>query len=99
MSSGLPSKPQRAQCWMIVRPSSQRPVVLPLALLDREVVDAGDAQPHQAVFVELPVLVAVAAKPRAAIVVPFVGEAHRDAVLAERPHLLDQPVVELARPF
>src|SRR5262249_414414 len=33
------------------------------------------------------------------IVVPLVGEAHRDAVLGERPELLDQPVVELLRPF
>ena len=57
------------------------------------------AQPHQAVLVELPVLVAVAAEPVAAVVVPFVGEAHRDAVVAKRPDLLDQPVVELALPL
>ena len=33
------------------------------------------------------------------VVVPLVGEAHRDAVAAERPQLLDQPVVELLRPL
>ena len=30
---------------------------------------------------------------------PFIGEAHGDAVLRERPHFLDEPIVELARPF
>ena len=49
--------------------------------------------------VELPVLVAVGAEPVAAVVVPLVGEAHRDAVVGEGPELLDQPVVELARPL
>ena len=63
------------------------------------VVDAGDAQPHQPVLVEFPVLVAVAAEPVAAVVVPFIGEAHGDAVVAERPDFLDQAVVELAAPF
>ena len=84
---------------MIVRPPAQRPVVLALALRDRQVVDAGDARAHQAVLVEFPVLVAVAAEPLAAVVVPLVGEAHGDAVLAEGPEFLDQPVVEFARPF
>src|SRR5215813_5546454 len=84
---------------MIVGAAAERPVVLALALLDREVVDAGDAQAHQAVLVEFPVLVAVAAEPVAAVVMPFVGEAHGDAVFAERPDFLDQAVVELALPL
>ena len=49
--------------------------------------------------VELPVLVAVAAEPAAAVVMPFVGEAHGNAVVTERPDLLDQAIVELALPF
>ena len=71
-------------------------MIFALALLDRQIVDAGDAQAHQAVFVEFPVLVAIAAKPVAAIVMPFIGEAHGDAVVAEGPDFLDQAVVELA---
>ena len=35
------------------------------------------------VLVEFPVLVAIAAKPVSAIVVPFVGEAHGDAVVGK----------------
>src|SRR5215813_9155212 len=84
---------------MIVGTATERPMVLALVGGDRQVVDAGDAPPHQALGVELPVLVAVAAKPVAAVVVPFVGEAHRDAVAGECPHFLDQAVVELALPF
>src|SRR3954447_7389079 len=84
---------------MIVGAAAERPVILTLAFVDREVVDAGDAQPHQALLVEFPVLVAVAAEPVAAVVVPFIGEAHGDAIVAERPHLLDQAVVELAVPL
>ena len=74
-------------------------MIFALAVLDGKVVDAGDAKPHQAVLVELPVFVAVAAVPIVAVIVPFVGEAHGDAVFAERPELLDQAIVELAVPL
>src|SRR5215468_12528075 len=84
---------------MIVGTAAERPVILAFALLNRQVVDAGDAQPHQAVLVELPVLVAVAAEPVAAVVVPLIGEAHGDAVVAVGPELLDQAVVELPIPL
>src|SRR5204863_391346 len=66
---------------------------------ERQVVDRGDAPAHQTALVELPVLVAVGAKPVTRIVVPLVGEAHRDPILAEGPDLLDEPVVELATPL
>ena len=49
--------------------------------------------------VELPVLVAVGAKPVPGVVVPLVGESHRDPVVVERPQLLDQPVVQLLGPL
>jgi hypothetical protein len=42
--------PQRR---VIVRAADQRPVVLAIAILDRNIVDAGDADAHKAVFVEL----------------------------------------------
>src|SRR5262245_21815617 len=84
---------------MVIRAAAERPAVFALALLDRQIVDARDAQPHQAVCVELPVLIAIAAEPEAAVVVPFIGKAHRNAVVAEGPDLLDQAVVELARPL
>ena len=76
-----------------------RPAVFALALRDREIVDAGDTLAHQALAVEFPIFVAVAAKPLAAIIMPFIGEAHGDAVVVESPDFLDQAVVELTSPF
>ena len=84
---------------MTVGPAAKRPVVFTVVLSDWDIVDAGDAQAHQAVFVEFPILVAVAAKPMATVVMPFISEAYSDAVVAEGPDFLDQPVVELAAPF
>jgi hypothetical protein len=70
------SKSEIAQGRVIVGTATKRPVVSPVALRDGNIVDAGDAQAHQAVFVEFPILVATA-KPIAAIVVPFIGETNR----------------------
>jgi hypothetical protein len=94
-----PSETEFAQGRMIVGTAAERPVILALALLDRDIVDTGDAKPHQAVLVEFPILVAVAAEPKPAIIVPFIGEAHGYAVRMEGPHFLDQPVIELAVPL
>ena len=92
-------KSEIAQGWVIVGTATQRPVILAFTLLDWQVIDAGDAQVHQPMLIELPVLVAIDAEAIAALVVPLVGEANRDSVLAERPNLLDQAVVKLAIPL
>ena len=84
---------------MVVRTAPQGPVIFALAFRYRQIVDAGDAQPHQTVFVELPVFIAVAAKPMAAVVVPLISETHGYPVLAKSPNFLDEPVVEFARPL
>src|SRR6266700_8186543 len=70
-----------------------------LGLLDRDVVDARLPAAHQAVLVELPQLIAVAAPPPAIRVMGLVLEPDRDPVLAERPQVLAQGVVELAVPL
>src|SRR5262245_32602622 len=84
---------------MLIRPPPQRPEELALGSSDRQVVDARETKPHEALLVELPVLVAVGAVPVLRVIVPLVCEAHGDAVVVVRPELLDQAVVELARPF
>src|SRR3954471_13999077 len=61
---------------MVVGASTEEPVIFAFAIFDRQVVDAGDPPSHQALFVELPILVAIAAKPVAGIVVPFICKAH-----------------------
>src|SRR5262245_23487656 len=84
---------------MLVGAPAEWPVILALAFLDGQIVGAGNAQAHQSVLVEFPVLVAVAAKPVSAVVMPFVGKAHGDAVVVEGPNFLDQTVVQLALPL
>src|SRR5262249_29661771 len=79
--------------------SAEGPMVFAIGNCDRKVVDAGDADRHQPLGVEFPIFVAVAAKPIAAVVVPFVGKADGDAVLAKSPYLFDQSIVELALPL
>jgi hypothetical protein len=79
--------------------AAERPVVFTLALFDRQIVDAGDAQTHQTMLVEFPVLVAVAAEPVATVVAPLISKAYGDAVLSIGPDLLDQAVVVLTLPF
>src|ERR1700682_5275807 len=84
---------------MVVGATAERPVIFSFALLDRKIIDARDAQAHQAMFVEFPVLVAVAAEPVPAVIVPFIGKADGDAIRTEGPDFLDQPVVKLAVPL
>ena len=74
---------------MIVGTAAERPVIFSLAFLDREIVDASNTQPHQAVLVKLPIFVAIAAKPATTVVVPLVGKANGDAIVAESPNFLD----------
>src|SRR5260221_14717362 len=93
------SQPEVAQRGMIVGPATRRPMVFPRILADRQIVDAGDAEAHQSVLVEFPVFVTVAPEPVAAVVVPLISKAHCNPVLAKRPELLDQPVVQLSDPF
>jgi hypothetical protein len=84
---------------MIVGPSALGPKELPLPLANRNVIDAGDAQFHQAAFVELPVLVAIGAEPIRRVVMILVAESHGYAVSRARPHFLDKSVAQFARPF
>jgi hypothetical protein len=84
---------------VIVRTATKRPVVSALALLDRKIVDAGNAQAHEAALVEFQVLVDVAAKPIAAVVVPLIGKTDCDAVRLKGPDFFNEPVVEFTLPF
>src|SRR5260370_5519165 len=77
------SQPEVAQTRVVVGPAPERPMVAAIPFLDRQIVDARQADAHQALAVELPVLVAIAAEPAPRIVVPFIGEANRDAVVAK----------------
>src|SRR3984957_6350243 len=84
---------------MIVRTAPECPVILALRLLDWEIVDGSKPQAHQPVLIELPILIAIRAKPIPGVIVPFIGKAHGDTVSLERPRLFDQPIVQLFGPF
>src|SRR5690349_19419822 len=84
---------------MRVRAPPQLPEELAVVRLDRQIIDAGIATAHQALLGELPVFIAVAAIPVARVVVPLIGKAHRDTRAGTSPQLLDEAVVELARPL
>src|SRR5262245_9698315 len=84
---------------MLVGPSPEWRMVQALAGYDGQVIDAGDTSAHQPVLVEFPILVAVAAEPVTAVVVPLVGETDGDSVITEGPHLLDQAVIQLPVPL
>src|SRR5262245_10293949 len=75
---GVVLKPEVAERGVIIRAAAERPVIFALTVLDREIIDAGDPPPHQALGVELPILVAITAEPAAGIVVPFIGESYGD---------------------
>src|SRR5215471_5709769 len=92
-------KAKVAQGGVIVRAAPQLPVIFALALFDWQIVNASDPSPHQALRVKLPILVSVTAEPMTGIVVPFIGKAHSDPIVAESPHLLNEPIIELAIPF
>src|ERR1700688_3830102 len=84
---------------MIIRTAPERPVTFALRLLDWQIVDGSKPQAHQPVLIELPILIAIGAKPIPGVIVPFIGKAHRDTVSLERPKLFYQPIVQLFRPF
>src|SRR5262249_26936914 len=74
-------------------------MVFALTIFDRQIIDACDPTSHQTFRVELPILISIAAEPAAGIIVPFIGKAYGDPVFTERPHFLDQTIIELAIPF
>src|SRR5262245_48556574 len=84
---------------MIVRSPTERPAKRPILLAERQVVDGRMACRHQPLRVELPVLVTEGAKPVAGVVMPLVRESNGDAIVLERPQLLDQSIVQFAAPF
>ncbi len=93
------SQAEPGESRMPLRPRAERPAEQPLAFRDRMFVDAGEPPLHQTFGIELPILMAVGAEPGAAIVAILVHETYGDAVSGVGPHLLDQAIVQFARPL
>src|SRR5258708_5242305 len=71
----------------------------PTPRIYRQIVDAGLTPAHQAVLVELPQLVTIAAPPLARFVVALVLESDSNTISAETPQLLAERVVQFAQPL
>ena len=69
------------------------------ALFYGHVINTGKASLHQTVFGELPIFVAVGAKPLAAVIVPFIFKAHRYAIFGKRPQGFFEFVLVFFYPF
>src|SRR5437879_2418779 len=96
----IASKRTLTQSRNIGRPWAGRgPMKTAVFFGDRDIIDAGFGAAHQAMLVELPLLVAVGAMPLPGIVVPLILKPHRDTVAVERPEILDQAILVLLRPF
>src|SRR5512145_2572185 len=98
-ASGRGSEPEIAETGVAVGPPAEWPMEFALDRRERQIVDGAKPKLHEAALIELPVFISVRAEPVAGIVMPFVGEANGDAIVAESPHLLDETVVKLAGPF
>src|SRR2546427_5436779 len=84
---------------MPLGPRAELPVEEAVPRANRDVVGARLAALHQAMLVELPLLVAMGANPACRGVAGLVDEADGDAICREGPHLLDEAILELALPL
>src|ERR1700720_617419 len=84
---------------MRIGPAAKRPMIFSFRLVDREIVDACVAKPHQTIVAKLPILISIRAEPIPGVVVPFVSEAHGNTISGVCPELFDEPVVQLFSPF
>ena len=84
---------------MIIGTMTQYPVVLALALLNWQVVNAGNTPPHESLFVELPIFITVGTEPVASIIMPFVSKPDSNSVIPKSPKLLDKTVVQFFKLF
>src|SRR5262249_29314384 len=92
-------KAEVGEAGMSVGTAAEWPMIFAIVFADGQIVDAGDATAHVAVFVEFPVLVSVGTEPVARVVTPFVGESDSDAVSLKGPKFFYQAIVEFLDPL
>jgi hypothetical protein len=79
------SHPQIAQAWMSIGTAADRPVKFAIGLIDRQMIDAREPKPHQAIISKFPVFIPIGTGPVPRVVSGFVCEAHGDAVAVKSP--------------
>src|SRR5450759_3984767 len=95
-----PLETEIGEAGMVGRPRrAPIPVELAVRRSDRQVVDAGMAEAHQAVLIKLPVLVSVGPEPVAGIVVKLIGETDGDTIFSKGPEFLNKAIIDFPDPF
>jgi hypothetical protein len=93
------SKAELAQTRMPVWSATKRPMILTVGFLDRKIVDASNSKAGKPVLIVLPILISVRTEPVAAVVVKLIGEANSNPIFTKGPDLLNEAIVQFARPF
>ena len=75
------------------------PVETSVGFRDCDVIDACFPTAHQTARRELPLLVSVTAKPRAARIMPFVSEPYGDPIVGKCPYFFDEAVLSFGFPL
>ena len=84
---------------MPLRSNPQRPMKLPLRLLDRQIINARISMMHNPALIELPILIPIRPEPVPRVIMALISKPHRNPRPIESPKLLDQPIVQLPPPL
>ena len=93
------SKAELAQARMAVWSTTKGPMILTLVLFDGKIINARNSEAGKSVLIVLPIFISVGTKPIAAVVMTLIGEANSNPIFAKGPELLNEAIVQLARPF
>ena len=84
---------------MIIGAAPWWPMILAFALLNWQVIYAGNASLHEPLLIKLPIFVAIGTVPLAGVVMPLVGKAHGYSIPMKRPKFFDEPVIQFFVPL
>ena len=84
---------------MVVGTAIEWPMIFLIALLNREIVDVGNASLHKSMLVEFPIFVVIGVEPMISVVMSFVGKVDGDTVVAKSPKLFDETIIQLLTPL
>jgi hypothetical protein len=89
----LVSQSEIGKAGVVVGTTTQRPMIFPLVVIYREVIDACDTAVHESMLAKLPVFVSVRTEPVAGIVMPLIGKSNGDTVAVKCPKFFDEAVI------
>ena len=84
---------------MVVWSATKRPMILAVVFLDRKIIDACNSKAGKPVLIVLAILISVGTEPVAAVIMKLIGEADSNSIFSKGPDLLNEAIVQFARPF